>query len=98
MARLAPLATKSVLSRRVEGLPPRLLQTGVCFLYYFATSTTTLRRPITYRRTRVWVEENSREKKNPTVSDGAVSVPNLSGGIWSVKARSTDHRTAAVKA
>jgi hypothetical protein len=46
-------------------------------LYYFGTSTTTLRRPITYRRTRVWIEQKFSREKHPTISGGVVSVPNL---------------------
>src|SRR5215469_12042994 len=38
--------------------PAQISPDGSSLLYYFGTSTTTLRRPITYRRTKVWIEEN----------------------------------------
>jgi hypothetical protein len=57
--------------------PAQIPPDGSSLLYYFGTSTTTLRRPNTYRRTRVWIEQKFSQKKNPTISGGAVSVPNL---------------------
>jgi hypothetical protein len=66
MARLALLPTNKRPLPTCRRLPPvQIAPDGSLLFYYFGTSTTPLRRRITYRRARVWVEENSREKKNP---------------------------------